>query len=149
MGGSCRDDPGGMRTGPGEDVSESIFDYGSKMGQLPYAEGDYWAHDKTTATCTRILAVSRKEFYHPSEGLEGSSSVGPVLANLRDTRVTIPQTGEIIRDNWRKAAMHESPTCALGEWTGKCVLDENCPTGTGETNFIPLLFTPLEKHKHT
>ena len=35
------DDPAGVRAGPGEDVSEYIFDYGSKMGQLPYAEGGY------------------------------------------------------------------------------------------------------------
>ena len=43
-------DPGGVTTDPGEEASESIFDYGSKMGQLPHAEGGYWIHDKTTAT---------------------------------------------------------------------------------------------------
>ena len=65
-----------------------------------------------TATWTRIIVVPRKEFYHPSEGLERSTMIGPVLANLRDSRATIPQMGKTIKDNWRKAAMHESPTCA-------------------------------------
>ena len=44
-------DPAGDAS-PGEDMNESVFDYGSKMGQLPYAEGDYWDYDKTTATWT-------------------------------------------------------------------------------------------------
>ena len=96
-------------------MSESIFDYGSKMSQLPYAEGDYWVHDKTTATWTRVIMVPSKEFYDPSEGLERSSMIGPVLSNLRDTRVTIPLMGKSVRDNWRKAAMHECPTCTSEE----------------------------------
>ena len=70
--------------------------------------------------------IPRKEFYHPSEGLEDSSSIGPALANLRETGVTIPLSGEIMRDNWRKTEMHGGPSCASSEWTGKCVFYENC-----------------------
>ena len=69
--------------------------------------------------------IPRRKFYHPSEGLEGSSSIGPALANLRDTRVTIPLSGEIMRDNWRKTEMHEGPSCASSERTGKCVFYES------------------------
>ena len=89
-------DPAGDAS-PGEDMDESIFDYGSTLGQLPYAERDYWGYDKTAATWTRVIVVPRKEFYHPSEGLERSAMSGPALANLRDLRVTIPQVEKAIR----------------------------------------------------
>ena len=118
-------DLAGVDAGLGEDMSESIFDYGSKMGQLPYDEGGCWVYDETTATWTRIIVVPRKEFYHPSEGLERSTMIGPVLSSPRDSRVTIPQREKIVKDNWRKVAMHESPTCTSEEWTGKFIFCEN------------------------
>ena len=90
-------------------MDESIFDYGRKMG-LPYVEGDYWDYDRATATWARVIVVPRKEFYHPNEGLERSAVIRPILANLRDLRLTIPLVGKAIKDNWRKAEMHESPT---------------------------------------
>ena len=49
---------------------------------------------------------------------------GAVLANLRDLRVTIPQIGKAVKDNWRKAAMQESPSSSSEEWTRKCVFYE-------------------------
>ena len=64
--------PGGLDPArddsPGEDAEESIFDYGSKMGQLPYAEGDSWVHDKVASSWARVIVVLRREFPHPSEG---------------------------------------------------------------------------------
>ena len=99
-------------------MDESIFDYGSKMGQLPYVEGDDWEYDRATATWTRVIVVPRKDFYHPSEWLERSAATGPILANFRDWRLTIPLVGKAVKDNWRKAEMHESPTSDSEEWTG-------------------------------
>lgn len=99
--------PGGFNpTGddhPGEDDGESSFDYGSKLGLLPYSERDYWVHDKAASSRTRVIVVPRKEFYHPSEGLERSVMTGPVLASLRDLRLTITSSGKVARssDAWR------------------------------------------------
>ena len=80
--------PGGLDPAgddnPGEDADESIFDYGSTMGQLPYAEGDYWVRDKVASSWTRVIVAPREEFDHPSEGLAGSAKTGPMLANLGD-----------------------------------------------------------------
>ena len=95
---------------PGEDVEESIFDDGSKLGLLPYIEGDYWVHDKAASSWTRVIVVPRREFYHPSEGLERSVTTGPVLANLRDLRLTITSLGKVVKDNWRKAGVQGGPT---------------------------------------
>ena len=90
---------------PGEDEGESIFDYGSKIGLLPDSEGDYWSHDRIVSTWTRVIVVPRKEFYHPSEGLERSMTPGPMLANLGDLRKTIASSGKVVMDNWREAGM--------------------------------------------
>ena len=77
---------GGEGDGPGE---ESIFDYGSTIGLLPDSEGDYWIRDVSASTWARMIVVPRKEFYHPSEGGERSSSPGPLLESLGDLRKTI------------------------------------------------------------
>ena len=99
--------PGGLHPAgddnPGKDEGESIFDYGSKIGLLLDSEG--------TGSMTELprhgleIVVPRKEFYHPSEGLERSVTPGPMLANLGDLRKTIASSGKVLKDNWREAGM--------------------------------------------
>lgn len=90
--------PGGLNHSwgdhPGEDECESIFDYGGKIGLLPDSEGDCWIHDRTASTWTRVIVVPRKEFFHPSEGLERSTTPGPMLANLGGQMKTITSSGK-------------------------------------------------------
>ena len=90
-----------------EDPGGSIFDHGSRMGLIPGEDVDHWLRDEVTATWTRVIRVPRRAMYHPSEGIadqeEGLSleEKGPVLSTLRSARMTIPEKGRSIRDDWR------------------------------------------------
>ena len=125
--------PGGLHPAGGdhlgEDEGESSLDYGSKIGLLPDSEGDYWIHDRTASTWTRVIVVPRKEFYHPSEGLGRSMTPGPMLANLGYLRKTITSSGNVVKDTWREPGMQE----AMGPGT---------PPNTGQVLFIPARVVP-------
>ena len=102
-----------------EDVGESIFEPGSRMGLQSEEPEDYWIHDATAATWTRMVIVPRREYYYPEEETvehRGDSAPcvrWPVVSSLRDARLTIPKGGKALKDNWRAAAREDGP------WRGR------------------------------
>ena len=111
-----------------EDPGGSIFDHGSRMGLIPGEDVDHWLRDEVTATWTRVIRVPRRSMYHPSEGIadqvEGLSleERGPVLSTLRSARMTIPEKGGSIRDDWRTSSEED---LMEDYWVGRCVFYED------------------------
>ena len=81
-----------------------------------------------------MIVVPRKEFYHPSEGGERSSSPGPLLEDLGDLRKTITPDGKVVQDNRREMETTDGP--CLENWTGSCIFRESWSTTSEEVNQI-------------
>ena len=127
MAGLCEDLSGGLASMGGlaeDDRGASIFDHDSQMGVIPEESGDHWIQDSSTASWTRYVVVPRMGYCHPSQG-EG----GPDLSVLSGTRITIPSSGKMVRDNWKNTGAGDGPMG--GEpWTGKCVFYETWEDAT-------------------